>query len=46
MRGIVSVHAVKGRSYKRFLTAEALREKLEEEIADQIAVARGEPDLE
>jgi 4-amino-4-deoxychorismate lyase len=40
MRGIVSVHAIKGRTYKRFLTADDLRAEYEEEIADQVAEAR------
>ncbi len=40
MKGIISVHAIKGRTYKRFLTADGLRESLEDEIADQIAEAQ------
>jgi branched-subunit amino acid aminotransferase/4-amino-4-deoxychorismate lyase len=42
MRGIVSVHAIKGRTYKRFMTADGLREALEEDIAEQIAATRKE----
>ena len=36
MKGIVSVCGVKGRTYKRFLTADSLREDYEEEIAEQV----------
>lgn len=41
IKGIVSVHAVKGRTYKRFITADSLRADYEDEIADQVAAARG-----
>lgn len=40
MKGIVSVHAVKGRSYKRFITADELRAEYEEYIAEQVAEAK------
>ncbi len=40
MKGIVSVGAVKGRTYKRYITADELREEYEEEIARQVADAQ------
>jgi branched-subunit amino acid aminotransferase/4-amino-4-deoxychorismate lyase len=40
LRGIVSVGAVKGRTYKRYLTADDLRAEYEEEIARQVAEAQ------
>jgi len=42
MKGIVSVRAIKGRTYKRFLTADGLRDCLEEDMAGQIAAVRKE----
>jgi len=40
MKGIVSVHAIKGREFHRFPTADELRENLQEEIDAQIAAGR------
>ncbi len=40
MRGIVSVHAIKGRSYKRTITADSLREEYEQYIVEQLAAAQ------
>lgn len=37
MKGIVSVNAIKGRTFKRFLTADDLRATYEEDIAAQVA---------
>jgi len=46
MKGIVSVHAIKGRTYKRFLTADGLRECLEDEMAEQISGKKKEVEAE
>ena len=40
MKGIVSVHAIKGRRFDRNKTADRLREKLQEEIDAQIMTGR------
>jgi len=40
MKGIVSVHAIKGRTYKRSMTADGLRDCLQDEITAQMAEAR------
>jgi branched-subunit amino acid aminotransferase/4-amino-4-deoxychorismate lyase len=40
MKGIVSVHAIKGRAFHRFSTADRLRGKLQEEIDAQVRAGR------